>query len=342
MEISTWTIVKTVLVLLFFVFLYAIKSILIMLFLSLIIASAIYPFATKMATKKIPRAVSVLFVYLVAIFFVVLLLYMVVPTVVDEIRQFASVLPSYYDTLSEKFSRTILAISPDYTKTAQDFLINFGEKIKEFSSSVFSTVKAVFGGFATFGVVIVVSFYMAFQEKGVENFIRLVTPKHQEDYVLDLWKRVEKKLGLWLQGQLMLGLIVGFAVFLGLLMIKVPYALLLGIVAGIFEIVPVVGPIFSAILGISVAAIVDPVLGVLALLLYFIIQQVENHFLVPMLMKKMTGLNPIVIIASLLIGFELGGILGMVISVPVATIAGELLDDYAKAKADAEKQQTLS
>jgi len=316
----------------FFVFLFLISNILIVLFLSLIIASAIYPWVNFLESKKIPRILGVLSVYVVAILFIIFLLYLVVPTIVDEIRQLASVLPSYYEALSSKFSKTVLDISPDYAKTAQDFLINFGDKIKGMASSILKTVAGLFGGFATFGIVIVISFYMASQEKGVESFIRLITPKHQEVYILNLWKRVEKKLGLWLQGQLLLGVIIGFVVYLGLYIIGVPYALLLGVVAGIFEVVPVVGPIFSAFIGVAVALMIDPVLALLALIFYVIVQQVENNILVPFLMKKMTGLNPIVIIVSLLIGWELGGILGMLISVPIATIAGELLDDYAKSK----------
>jgi predicted PurR-regulated permease PerM len=331
-EISTWSILKVIFIILFFGFLFLISNILIVLFLSLIIASAIYPWVNYLESKKIPRILGVLSVYVIAILFIIFLLYLVIPTMVDEIRQLASVLPSYYDVLSSKFSKTVLEISPDYTKTAQDFLINFGEKIKGMASSVLKTVAGVFGGFATLGIVLVISFYMASQEKGVGSFIKLITPKHQEAYVLNLWKRVEKKLGLWLQGQLLLGVIIGLVVFFGLYIIGVPYALLLGVVAGIFEVVPVVGPIFSAFIGIAVALMIDPVLALLTLIFYIIVQQVENNILVPFLMKKMTGLNPIVIIVSLLIGWELGGVLGMIIAVPVATIAGELLDDYARSK----------
>ncbi len=331
-EISTWSILKVIFIILFFAFLFVISDILIVLFLSLIIASAIYPWVNYLESKKIPRILGVLSVYVIAILFIIFLLYLVIPTMVDEIRQLASVLPSYYEVFSSKFSKTVLEISPDYTKTAQDFLLNFGEKIKEMASSVLKTVAGVFGGFATFGIVLVISFYMASQEKGVGSFLRLITPKHQEIYVLNLWKRVEKKLGLWLQGQLLLGVIIGLVVFFGLYVLGVPYALLLGVVAGIFEIVPVVGPIFSAVIGVAVALMIDPVLALLTLIFYIIVQQVENNILVPFLMKKMTGLNPIVIIVSLLIGWELGGVLGMIIAVPVATIVGELLDDYAKLK----------
>ncbi|MEK7452711.1 MAG: AI-2E family transporter [Patescibacteria group bacterium] len=331
-DILTWVIIRGILILLFFVFLFLIKNILIILFLSLIIASAISPVVSYLQKRKIPRILGVLFVYLLIVIFIATLLYLIVPTVVNEIRLLASGLPAYYEELSNKFSKTIIELSPDYAKTTQDFLINFGDKIKNLTSSVFKTIAGIFGGFATFGIVFVISFYLAVQDRGIEYFIRMVTPKPSEEYVLNLWVRVERKLGLWLQGQFILGLIIGIVVFLGLTILGVPYALLLGIIAGIFEIIPVVGPIFSAVIGIIIALIIDPVLAMWTTLFYVIIQQFENHILVPNLMKKMTGLNPIIIIISLLIGLELGGILGMLISVPIATIASELLSDYAKSK----------
>ncbi|MEK7487986.1 MAG: AI-2E family transporter, partial [Patescibacteria group bacterium] len=134
-------------------------------------------------------------------------------------------------------------------------------------------------------------------------------------------------------GQLLLGCIVGVTVFVGLSLIGVPYALLLALVAGIFEIIPIAGPLFSALVGISIAFLVSPVLAFLALLFYSALQQIENHVLVPLFLKKITGLNPVVVIVALLVGAKLGGIMGMLIAVPLATIGGELLDDLAKKKA---------
>ncbi len=333
-EISFLSVFKIVAVLLLFVFLFLIKSILVVLFLSLIVASAINPVVNFFEKRKIPRVLGTLIVYIVAFLFFAVLLYFVIPPVVDEIRQFASFVPTYFETVSNQFEAFFLKDQSDLAKTLQDFLINFGDKIKGFSANLFGFVQSVFGGFATFALVIIISFYLAVQEKGVENFIRLITPKSNEDYVVDLWKRVEKKLGLWLQGQILLGLIIGAVVFVSLSLINAPYALLLGIVAGVFELIPVVGPIFSAILGVVLASLIDIKLALIVLIIYIAIQQIENNILVPMLMKKITGLNPIVVIVALLVGWELGGVLGMIISIPLATIFSELLDDYAKLKAE--------
>jgi len=237
--------------------LFLIKNILAVLFLSLIVASSVNPIVSFFEKKRVPRVLGTLLVYVIAFVFFSILLYFVVPPVVDEIRQFASFVPSYFEDISNKFEAFFLKDQSDLAKTFQDFLINFGDKIKGFSSNIFGFVQGVFGGFATFALVVVISFYLAVQERGVESFIRLITPKNNEDYVVNLWKRVEKKLGLWLQGQIFLGLIVGTAVFVSLSLISAPYALLLGIVAGFFELIPVVGPIFSAILGVVLASLIS-------------------------------------------------------------------------------------
>ncbi|MBI1755169.1 AI-2E family transporter [Candidatus Azambacteria bacterium] len=331
-DIRLSVIIKVVLVLLGFVFLYLIKEVLAILFLAIIIASAVDPWVGFFEKYYVPRLVGVFLVYLVIFGALATVFYSIIPPIIDEIKQFAVVLPDYYDTVSKQIFRTTRGISPDWAKDAQGFLIAAGEQIKSYTSGVVRAISGLFGGVVAFGAVVVISFYLAVQQKGVDDFLRLVTPKEEESYVLDLWKRVEHKLGRWFQGQLLLGCIVGLTVFVGLSIIGVPYALLLGVIAAVFEIVPMVGPLFSALFGITVAVLISPFLAALTLLFYVIVQQIENHVLVPLLMKRITGLNPVVVIVALLIGAQLGGVLGMLLAVPIATVAGELLEDLAKKK----------
>lgn len=335
-DISVWTLAKIALAALFFWVLFLSKDLLIVIFLAVIIASAISPIVGYLASKKIPilnrhlsRVWGVLFIYILAAAFLAFLVYLIVPLIVSEIRQLATLLPLYHETLSQKLSDMAIEISPEYAKNSQEVIMKFGETVTDVSSGILSMLANIFGSVASLSVVFVISFYMSVQEKGVENFIRVITPKEYEEYALNLWERVEKKLGLWLQGQMILGFVVGLTVFIGLSIIGVPYALLLGIIAGLFEIIPMAGPLLSAVVGVTVALVVNFWLGIFTLIFYVIVQQIENHILVPLLMKKMVGLNPIVIIVALMAGFELGGVLGMLISVPVATIIGELLTDYS-------------
>ena len=331
-DISVWTVLKIAAVVIALVLVYLTREILVILFLAVIIASAVSLFAGTLERYRVPRLIGVLSIYLTGIGFFGLVLYFIIPPIVDEIKQLAVVLPDYYEVAARQIFKTTRGISPDYAKNAQEMLLNLGEKIKEFTSGVFSIVSALFGGAISFMAIIVISFYLSIQKKGVEDFLRLITPRDREEYAIDVWTRVEKKLGRWLQGQIVLALIMGAMVFVGLTLVGVPYALLLGVIAGILEIVPIAGPILSALVGVSMAVLISPFLAFLTLIFYIIAQQVENHILVPILMKKATGLNPVVVIVALLAGAKMGGVLGMLISVPLATIAGELLEDFSKKK----------
>jgi len=331
-DISVWTVLKIAAVVIALVLVYLTREILVILFLAVIIASAVSLFAGTLERYRVPRLIGVLSIYLTGIGFFGLVLYFIIPPIVDEIKQLAVVLPDYYEVAARQIFKTTRGISPDYAKNAQEMLLNLGEKIKEFTSGVFSIVSALFGGAISFMAIIAISFYLSIQKKGVEDFLRLITPRDREEYAIDVWTRVEKKLGRWLQGQIVLALIMGAMVFVGLTLVGVPYALLLGVIAGILEIVPIAGPILSALVGVSMAVLISPFLAFLTLIFYIIAQQVENHILVPILMKKATGLNPVVVIVALLAGAKMGGVLGMLISVPLATIAGELLEDFSKKK----------
>jgi len=331
-DISIGAILKIAVVAIVLALLYLALEVLIILFLAVIIASAVSLLAGALERYRIPRLFGVLLIYLGAIGVFGSVLYFIIPPIVEEIKQLAVVLPDYYETITRQIFKTTTGISPDYAKDAQNMLLNLGDKIKEFTSGIFNIASAVFGSAVSFVAIIVISFYLSIQKKGVEDFLRLIIPQDQEEYVIDVWTRVEKKLGRWLQGQIILALIMGVMVFVGLTLIGVPYALLLGVIAGLLEIVPIAGPILSALVGVSMAVLISPFLALLTLIFYIIVQQVENHILVPILMKKATGLNPVVVIVALLAGAKLGGVLGMLISVPLATIAGELLEDFSKKK----------
>src|SRR3989338_8653498 len=322
-EISVGTVLKIAAVIIALSLLYLTRDILVILFLAVIIASAVYFMSGTLERYRVPRLIGVLAIYLVGVVFFSLVLYLIIPPIVDEIKQLAVVLPDYYEIAARQIFKTTSGISPDYAKNAQNILLNFGEKIKEFTSGIFNIASALFGSAVSFVAIIVIYFYLSIQKKGVEDFLRLIIPRDREEYAIDVWTRVEKKLGRWLQGQIVLALIMGAMVFVGLTLVGVPYALLLGVIAGILEIVPIAGPILSALVGVSMAVLISPFLALLTLIFYIIVQQTENHILVPILMKKATALNPVVVIVALLVGAKLGGGLGMLIAVPLATIAGE-------------------
>ena len=181
------------------------------------------------------------------------------------------------------------------------------------------------------------SFYLAVQEDGVGTFLKFVLPDRHEKYVIGLWKRVQAKIGLWMQGQLILAVVVGLLVYLVLAIfgqtLHVGNPVLLAFLAGVFEIIPLFGPILSAIPAV-VASFSEGTLttALIVIGIYLLIHQLENHLIYPLVVRKIIGVPPILVILALIIGFKLAGFLGVLLSVPVATTLMEYLNDLQKNK----------
>ncbi|OGH81532.1 MAG: hypothetical protein A3F93_00290 [Candidatus Magasanikbacteria bacterium RIFCSPLOWO2_12_FULL_34_7] len=340
-EINTSTIVKTVLVILFFVFLYVLKDVLIIFLFAIIIASAISPFANWLDEKKFPRLFGVLLLFLVVLALVVGVLSLIIPYVSQEISQLVTILPQFVAKVSVSLEK-VQQGSPqylDFISEIENILQGFSDYLQQSSQSILGLIIDIFGGVMSAIAILIISFYMSVTKNGIENFLGSIVPEKYEGYALNLWKRAELKVGLWLQGQLLLGLIMGLLVYVGLSFMGIKFALVLGVLAAVLEIVPMVGPVLAAIPAIFLAFLLSPALGLWVIVFYIVVQQLENHLLVPVVLGKTIGLNPVVVIIALLVGQQLAGIPGMILSVPIATIIVEMMDDFAKHK-DSRRQSS--
>ena len=334
-DIHTSAIFKVVFILLGLVFLYLVRDVIVILFLAIIIASAVGPFANWLEEKKIPRLLGVLILYLAFFGLVIFLLSLVVPFLASELGQLTQALPKFVSSLSgalEKAQQTTSSRYFDFFSEIQNLLDSFAQFLQVYSQSAINLVVNIFGGVLSFVAIIIISFYLSVMRRGIIGFISSVLPEKYESYIVGLWKRAEFKVGRWLQGQLLLALSVGLMVFVGLSLLGVKYALLLGILAMVLEIVPMVGPVLSAIPGLILAFSQSPILGIWVLVFYIAVQQIENHIFVPLILGKTLGLNPVTVIIALLVGGKIAGILGLLLAVPVAVIIVEILDDLAKHK----------
>ena len=225
----------------------------------------------------------------------------------------------------------------------RDFSEKYGvlERIKENVGSlegnvnkavegVFSTVSGIFGGIVSFFIVMVITFYMVVEENSMKKIVWSLAPPKNQAYIMQLINRMQRQVGYWLRGQLILMFIIGFLTWIGLLFLMPEYALALGLIAGITEFIPYLGPILGSVPAIFLAFTVSPFLAMLVLILYIIIQQVEGNILVPKIMQRAVGLNPIISMAVLMAGLKLGGIVGGLLSIPVATAISVMIKDWVK------------
>lgn len=329
-SITTESILRVVFIVVGLILLYLIRDILAVLLFAVIIAAAVGSPAGYLQKKGVPRTLAVFLIYLVAFGALIGLLYAVISPLSGELDNISLVVPVYFDRVQSAF-KVFKDTAPQYEHVItaiQDRLIETSAYLARFADNVFGTTSKVFGGFVSAVFVIVISFYLAAQEHGVNLFLRTITPKEYQGYVLGLWARAQHKLGRWFQAQIVLSLMVGVLVYIGLAIFGVQHRVLLALIAAALEIIPFFGPILAAVPAVLLGLLKSPIVGLWVILIYTIVHQLENHLIVPNVMNRAVGLNPAVVIIALLIGGELYGLPGIMLSVPVAVILTELLKDF--------------
>ena len=365
-NITPGSILKGVGIILLILFLYFIKDLVLVVLVAVVIASGMEPLIAFFRRYKIHRLPAAIISYLVIFSIFVGLMFYFVPSVLNEASSLLTELPKYLESTTLwnplNINNESVVTSQKVVQTLSDGVNNPGQLVTDAQNQIKTTipstsfglgdlvrsiqsissnvsngfiniVSAIFGGLLSFILIVVLSFYLLVQEDGVAKFLRLVTPLKHEKYIVALWKRSQIKIGQWMQGQLLLGVIIAVLLYLGLTILGIQNALLLSVLAGFLEIIPVFGPVLSAIPAILMAFVgggLAPAAMVLGL--YIIIQQFENHLIYPLVVKKVIGVSPIIVILAIIIGFKLAGFLGIVLSVPMVSALMELVDDIQKKK----------
>ncbi len=321
-DISYTSIFRVLLVAAVLFFAYLIRDVIGLVFVAIFLSAAITPWVNWFHLRKIPKAVAVIIIYVIAFAILSFVIVLIVPVVVEQVNQLSASFPDHYEKimlgLAQLRGEEVSNMSIPTLQTA------FGPA----TSGVLGTIASVFGGIVAFAALLVLMFYMIINEKLLVRFIQLLTPKEYRDYAVDFMRRAQIQLGRWLRGQLFLMLFIAILTYVGLSVLGIKYALILALIAGLFELIPYAGPVLSAIPAIIIALTVSPVMGIFVVIMYFVIQQIENNFLVPKVMQHALGLNPLVTIIAILIGAKLGGIVGAIIAVPTATMASLFITDF--------------
>jgi len=326
-SISTSTFIKAVLIVLGLWFLWFVRDIVAIFIASLLLAALIEPFASWFAERRIPRGLAVLIVYTFLLSLSAIFILLFVPIVTQQSAQLFENSSTYYTQISESLAH-IAPFSGD-SEVVNEFLSSFtmSQGGAGTFGTAFSTVKGVVGGVLATFIVLVLAFYMVVEEESMRKYFRNLAPIEYQPYVVHLMKKMSRKMGQWLRGQLILGLVVGLAVYIGLSFLGVKYALLLALIAGVLEVIPYVGPIISLIPALIIGFAQAPVIGGAVILLYLVVQQLENNVLVPKIMQTVTGLNPIISIIALLVGLKAGGFAGAILAIPLAMMGVVILED---------------
>ncbi len=257
--------------------------------------------------KKIPKVIAALISYLIVLIILFSLIFPIIPFFVSQIQALFSSFPKYLNQVA-----TILYLPTDINQINQ-FL---GNELGAIGENAFSVTSKLFGGLFSTLTVFVVSFYMLIDKERIQKGFISLFPKNNQAKAEEILTLVEEKLGAWFRGQVLLCFSIGLLTWIVLTLLGLKFALPLAVVAGLLEIIPTVGPIISAIPAIIVALAISPTMAIIVALSYVVIQALENNLLVPKIMQKAVGLNPIVIILAIVTGARLIGIIGALLAIP--------------------------
>ena len=339
-SIDNATMVRVVVFGIVVVGLFYLRELLLVLLTSIVIASFVEGAVNNFKKIGLGRSISVVIVYIITFALIAGLFYVFVPVLVSELSALAESVGGNFPN-----SQVLQSLDSNTISGAKDIVTGISNNVSlseiisstqyfiaNVSSGFFQTVISVFGGLFNLVLIVIFSFYLSMQDKGIEAFLRVVTPIRHEAYVIDLWKRTEKKIGLWVQGQMLLGVIIGLLAYLGLTIIGVKYSLLIALVAGVSELIPF-GLILATVPAVLFAYLDGGMsLSAIVLAFFFIIQQFENYLIAPLIVQRVIGISPIIMIIALLVGATLAGFWGLILAIPVAVCILEYISDMEKKK----------
>ncbi len=316
-EVTHKTIIFTVVFLLLLRFLWIIRDLIFSLFIAFILMSALKPFVQFLTKRRVPRGVAAIFVYIIFLGCVVQIFSIAFPSLLLQSGHFFQNLPDILRRVSPTLSPFL---SPD---SLSSYLPNI-------TGQFFDLVKGIFSNAVFMVTTIFFGFYFLLEENVIRKLLGRFFDEEKTYSITSLFDRVEKRVNAWFWGELVLMTIVGLMTFIGLNLIGIKYVLPLAVLAGLLEVVPNLGPVLSMIPAVIVGFSTSYFLGFAALGLYFVVQQLENNFIVPMVMRRAVGLNPIITLIALIVGGKIGGILGVVLAVPSTLFLESILIEISK------------
>lgn len=313
-EISHKTVVFTIFFLVLLWFFVQIAPIILTIFVSVLLMTALNPWVDALVKIRLPRALAIVLVYILLVTIIISGLTSIIPALVDQTTNLANKLPSLLDDLGWWLESIGLSgINGELIASQVSQIGALPANIVKFIISVFSNIVAVL-------MVLVITFYLLLERKNLDKYLLVLFGEGGEKDAKTFIDKLEIRLGGWVRGELTLMVIIGVMTYIGLVLLGIPYALPLAIIAGILEIVPGIGPVISGVPAVLVALTLSPAMALAVVALYFLIQQLENTIVVPKVMQRATGVNPLITIVAIAIGFRLAGVVGAILAVPIVIV----------------------
>jgi len=307
-EISHRTIIFTAIFIFLIWFVLQVRDIILLLFISIILMSALNPLVDRMERLRIPRGMAIMLLYILLWGSIATVFASIIPALVEQTSRLIKVLPSaitsldFFDTRQQEISQQVIT------------------RVGSLPENLLKLSIGIFGNLLNVLTTIVITFYLLLERKNLNKYLLVLTGDESPERATRIVNEIERRLGSWVRGQLILMVVVGVVTYIGLRILGVDIALPLAMLAGLLEIIPNIGPIVSSVPAILIAFMIHPLLAVSTAALYFLVQFLENNLLVPKVMQKATGVNPLISILGLMIGLKLAGPVGAILAIPTIIV----------------------
>lgn len=318
-EITPKTIIFIIAVLLTLKFIWIIRDLVFSLFIAFIIVSALKPVVESLVKKGTPRLLASILVFFLFLFVIVNVFAIILPPLLGEISHLLRTLPHILKTISYSFPLSI------QIETITQYIPNI-------TTQAFDVLKGIFSNAVFVMSTIFFSFYLLLEDNILQKSLTKYFDVSISTPIINVIQAAEKRMNAWFWGEIILMTVIGVMTFIGLNLIGMRYTLALSVLAGLLEVIPNIGPITSLIPAFLIGISESYFLGFTTVALYFIIQQLENHLIVPIVMKRAVGLSPLVTLIALIIGGKLAGVFGVLLSVPTTLFLETVLVEYMKMK----------
>ncbi len=339
LDISWETITKMAIAALFFYLLFLVRDIVIWFFFALIISVLFEPAINFLRWLRVPKLLAVTFIYLLFFGILGMFFYLTAPIFIDEIKQFSQSVPSYFEKVSPIFKDLKIEALQNLEYLTQDIASN----LEAVSVSVFNALAAFFGGVASAFFIIVISFFISIEERGIERVLRLLSPKKNEDYILALFERCQSKVSGWFGARILACIFVSITCFLVFYFLGVKYAVILALLCGLLNFIPYIGPLVAGALLLVFVGIANSwTLASIALITFVVVNMIENNIISPILTKKFVGLPPVLVLLSVVVGGIIFGFLGAIFAIPVFGILYEFVREFLEKRKEDEEARQLT
>ncbi len=333
-----------------------ISNILILFLISFFIAAALDPLIDWLEKFRISRTWGIIIVYFLSFLLISLIIAQLLPVIAGQLVSIATSINNLVLNISSPEYINTLPLAENIKVSLKEFLDTIDVKsliiqlqssiaivssqLVNLSGNVWNVMMYLFNGLMNFIIMLVLVFFLTVDENALQNFFLSIFPNKYGNYITARMNMVKQKIGHWILGQLSVCLVAALSTLIVLAIFGVKYSLTLSIIAGILMIIPVFGRVFAWIISVPIVLNQSFYALVVLSIFYLVIAQVEGNYLVPKMMSRAVGLSPLLIMFVLLVGSQLMGITGLILSIPVATIIAVFAKDigekiHAKTKKEA-------